>query len=280
MTDEGGERLNRWLARAGVSSRRGADSLIEAGRVSVNGRVVTELGRKIDPASDEVRVDGNVIGAPGPLTYVALYKPRNVITTAADPAGRPTVTELVSLPGRLFPVGRLDGASEGLVLLTNDGDFAQQVGHPRFGHEREYRVKISGSPTETALRAWREGMFLDDGRTLPAGVIVESSTGAGTWLRMVLREGRNRQIRRMVEAFHHQVHRLIRIRMGAVRVGDLKPGEWRHLTADEVEALKSGRQATAQDQGTSGRRPKRYKPGWARPKPRPKRRGAGRGSKR
>jgi 23S rRNA pseudouridine2605 synthase len=283
------ERLNKLIARAGLASRRGADALIEEGRVTINGKVVTELGMRVDPEEDDVRVDGERLHPERvPDRYFALYKPRQVITTASDPLDRPTVMEYIDPDVRLFPVGRLDATSEGLIILTNDGELANRLTHPRYEHEKEYRVKISGTPTEKALQSWREGVYLEDGRTLPARVTVESSSGGGTWLRFVLREGKNRQIRRMVETFKHSIHRLIRVRMGPVVLGNLKPGEWRRLTAEEVAALQQGSNEPVLDPGSptpeagrQGERP-RYKEGWARPKARPKpksRAGPARGGK-
>jgi 23S rRNA pseudouridine2605 synthase len=269
------ERLNKLIARAGLSSRRGADTLIEEGRVTVNGTVVTELGMRVDPEEDDVRVDGERLHPERvPDRYFALYKPRQVITTASDPFDRPTVMDYIEPDVRLFPVGRLDATSEGLIILTNDGELANRLTHPRYEHEKEYRVKISGTPTEKALQTWREGMYLEEGRTLPARVTVESSSGGGTWLRIVLREGKNRQIRRMLEGFKHAIHRLIRVRMGPIVLGNLKPGEWRRLTTEEVEALLQGRTEPVLDPATSastGRRQEerpQYKEGWARPKAR------------
>ncbi len=270
-------RLNKVLAQAGIASRRGADALIAAGRITVNGAVVTDLGRQVDPAVDEIRLDGEPVDPRrAQHTYLALHKPRGVVTTVSDPQGRPTVLDYVPREVRLFPVGRLDLASEGLVLLTDDGDLAQRLTHPRFSQPKEYRVKISGTPPETTLAAWREGVWLEDGRTAPAEVRLESTTGAGTWLRFVLREGRNRQIRRMIEPFHHTVHRLIRVRIGPVTLGDLAPGAWRALTPAELAALTGEGEAGAGGAGrkaarggSAGGQPK-YRPGWARPKP-PKR---------
>lgn len=271
------ERLNKLLARAGVSSRRGAEELIEAGRIQVNGEVVTAPGTKVNVRTDEIRLDGERLHLkPQPHRYLALYKPRHVITTASDPFDRATVMDFVDPDVRLYPVGRLDGESEGLILLTNDGELANQLTHPRYEHEKEYRVKISGTPLERTLQAWREGVWLDGERTLPAEVVVESSTGGGTWLRFTLREGKNRQIRRMVEAFNHAIHRLIRLRVGPILVGGLKPGQWRALTEAELEALHTGSNEPIYPDAASrkeeGRRPRerpQYKAGWARPKPRP-----------
>lgn len=273
------ERLNKLLARAGAASRRGADDLIASGRVSVNGKVVTTLGTRADPEQDEIRLDGERIHPNRvPLYYLALNKPREVITTVSDPFGRPTVMDLVPDDVPLFPVGRLDGNSEGLLLMTNDGDLANQLSHPRFEHEKEYRVKISSTPTEETLRLWRDGIMLEDGITLPAQVRLESSTGPGSWVRFVLREGRNQQIRRMIEARRHKVHKLVRIRVGPIRLGDLRPGRWRTLTEPEVAALRAGSNEPPEPEGKSARKraSHSYKTGWARPrkKPgRPKRRG-------
>jgi len=270
------ERLNKVLAQAGVASRRAADTLIANGRITVNGTVVTDLGRQVDPARDDIELDGEPIAAPrAKHRYLALNKPRDVITTVTDPQGRPTVMDFVPRDVRLFPVGRLDGASEGLVIMTDDGDLANRLMHPRYAFEKEYRVKISGTPTDTALAAWREGMWLEEERTAPAEVRVESGTGAGTWLRFVIREGKNRQIRRMIEAFKFRVHRLVRVRIGPLTLGDLKPGKWRELTPAEVGALEGkpvepsvpGKRLVPAAGGKS-----KYKPGWARakpPKPRP-----------
>lgn len=268
------ERLNKVLAGAGIASRRAADVLIAAGRITVNGTVVTDLGRQVDPAVDEIRLDGEPVATRrDTYTYLALHKPRGVITTTSDPQGRRTVLDLVPRDVRLFPVGRLDGASEGIVILTDDGDLANRLAHPRHAHAKEYRVKISGTPLEATLAAWREGVWLEDGRTAPADVRIESSTGSGTWLRFVLREGKNRQIRRMVDAFHHSVHRLIRVRIGPVTLGDLRSGAWRELTPAEIAAITSGDPADAELPPAVGGRtagaPK-YKAGWARAKP-PKR---------
>ena len=272
------ERLNKVLARAGVASRRGADTLIEQKRVTVNGKVA-ELGQSVTPGVEEIRVDGELVRVAGiPDRHFAFYKPRHVISTASDPYDRPTVVDFIDSNVRLFPVGRLDGASEGLMLLTNDGDMAHRLIHPRYEHEREYRVKISGTPLESVLQKWREGMWLGEERTQPTEISVESSSGGSTWLRWVMREGKNRQIRRMVEALSHEVHELIRIRMGPITLGTLKPGEWRRLTLEEIAALDAGsdepiyatgdRYFDADHDADGTPKKKAYKKGWARPKPR------------
>lgn len=229
---DGGERLQKVLARAGLGSRRVCDALIAAGRVTVNGERATP-GRRIDVEHDEVAVDGVPLGVrPGTVTYL-LHKPAGVVTTAADPQGRPTVVDLVPAEPRVFPVGRLDLDSEGLLLLTNDGDLAHRLTHPRFGVEKEYLVHVEGRPTRAALRALREGVDLADGRTAPASASV---VGPGL-LRITIHEGRNRQVRRMCEAVGYPVRRLVRTRIGPIADRRLRPGEWRVLDPGEVRAL-------------------------------------------
>lgn len=237
------ERLQKILARAGFGSRRSSEDLITAGRVSVNGQVAT-LGRKADAEVDDIRVDGRPLhrqdSAAGPSVYVALHKPRGVISDEGDQvARRRTVFDLVNLPGHLFPVGRLDVNSEGLILLTDDGEMAHHLTHPRYEHPKEYHVLVEGEPTEEALEAWRRGVYIDGQRTAPAQVSVLRKGRGETWLRVTLREGRKRQIRRVASLLGWPVQRLIRVSIGPVQLGDLKPGEWRHLTRAEREALRS-----------------------------------------
>ncbi|MBC8254764.1 MAG: rRNA pseudouridine synthase, partial [Ardenticatenia bacterium] len=173
--------------------------------------------------------------------------PRGVLSDEGDGSGRlSTARDLVSLPGRLFPVGRLDLRSEGLILLTDDGDLAYHLTHPRFGHEKEYRALVEGEPDAATLRKWRRGVFLDGKRTAPAGVTVARQEKGTTWLRVILREGRKRQIRRVAAMLGHPVHRLIRVRIGSLRLGDLRPGQWRRLTGAEVKALRSAAQKSPQ----------------------------------
>ncbi len=227
-----GERLQKVLARVGLGSRRHCDELIADGRVLVNGDVA-DLGRRVDPDRDRVEVDGVPIGVrPGLVTYL-LHKPVGVITTAADPEGRPTVVSLVPSDPRVFPVGRLDADTEGLLLLTNDGDLAHRLTHPSFGVDKEYLAHVRGRPSRRALRRLREGVELDDGITAPAQVS-ELSPGL---LRVTIHEGRNRQVRRMCEAVGHPVERLVRVRIGPLVDRSLKPGAWRPLAPDEVRAL-------------------------------------------
>lgn len=271
------ERLNKILARAGLASRRGADKLIESGRVTINGKIVTKLGSKVDPSRDDIRFDGERLRLNQVQShYIAFYKPPHVITTLSDPFNRAKVMDFINIDARLFPVGRLDGNSEGLLILTNDGQLANQLTHPRYEHEKEYRVKISGTPLESTLQKWREGVWLDEGRTLPADVKIESSTGSGTWLRFVIREGKNRQIRRMIETFKHTIHKLVRIRVGPILLGTLTLGKWRKLKTQELDALIAGSNkpvyhsdAPMQEEGK--KKPK-YKTGWAKPKAKPNRR--------
>jgi 23S rRNA pseudouridine2605 synthase len=234
------DRLQKILSRAGLGSRRGCEELISAGRVTVNGQVAT-LGMKADPNKDRIEVDGRPIEISQTLTYIALYKPRGVISTVRTPFPRQTVRELVPLPGHLYPVGRLDIDSEGLILMTNDGDLTNRLTHPRYGHEKEYRVLVARRPDEDQLAIWRRGVVLEDGyRTTPAEVHFESASGKGAWLRVVMREGRKRQIREVGKTIGLPVVKIIRVRIGTLQLGNLKPRQWRHLTRAEVAALKSG----------------------------------------
>jgi 23S rRNA pseudouridine2605 synthase len=224
-----GERLQKVLARVGLASRRASEELIAKGRVSVNGEVA-ELGRRVDITTDRVEVDGTPIPiAPG-LVHLLLNKPRGVVSTADDPQGRPTVIELVPDEPRVFPVGRLDQDTEGLLILTNDGELTHRLTHPRFGVEKEYLAHVQGRPSRGAVRRLREGVELSDGLTAPA----EASLLAPDLLRLVIHEGRNRQVRRMCEAVGHPVERLVRTRIGPLADRRLKPGTWRPLTVDEV----------------------------------------------
>jgi pseudouridine synthase len=232
------ERLQKILARAGIASRRAAEELIRTGRVTVNGVTVTELGTRADPARDEIRVDGERLPKRPPV-YVVLYKPVGVVTTREDPQGRPTVREL--LPPdlqHLFPVGRLDFRSAGLLLLTNDGDLAARLLHPRAQIPRVYRVKVDGRPSQRALGRLRRGVRLEDGVTGPAEVEIEELRPGKTWLRITLREGRRREVRRMCEAVGHPVDKLLRVRFGPLELGRLRPGQWRLLSPLEVERLR------------------------------------------
>ena len=232
------ERLQKYLARCGLASRRGAEQWIEAGRVRVNGEVVASPGVTIDPGRDCVEVDGRPVSPPATAAYLALNKPAGVLSAASDARGRVTVVDLVPADLRLFPVGRLDLASEGLILLTNDGDLAMRLTHPRHSVAKEYRVLLDGRPDRSALDRLRRGVPLDGVMTAPAEVVPLPGKPDGGWVRIVLHEGRNRQIRRMAEVVGLRVERLIRVRIGPLRLGDLAPGEWRRLRREEVEALR------------------------------------------
>lgn len=233
------ERLQKILARAGFGSRRACEELIRQGRVAVNSRVA-QLGQKANPQQDQITVDGQPIRPARTYTYLALYKPPGVLSDEGDGLGRhPTVLDLVPRQGHLFPVGRLDMRSEGLILLTDDGALAHRLTHPRFGHEKEYHILVAGEPDEAALKKWQQGVFLDGRRTAPARVAVIGREKGATWLRVVLREGRKRQVRRVAAMLGYPVQRLIRVRIGPIELRNLQPGQWRRLTPDEVRALKA-----------------------------------------
>ncbi len=234
-----GERLQKHLARAGVASRRAAEQLVAAGRVQVNGEVVTRLGTTIEPGRDHVQVDGRDVEASLERVYLAVHKPRGVVSTVMDPRGRTRVIDLVDVSRRIYPVGRLDADSEGLIFLTDDGDLTMRLTHPRHAVDKEYHVLVGGSPPPEALETLRCGLILDGRRTAPAGVQITSRQGNRVWLRIVLHEGRNRQIRRMIAAVGGEVIRLIRTRIGPIELADLGPRRWRRLTPDEVTALRA-----------------------------------------
>ncbi len=233
------ERLNKALAAAGVASRRDCDELIAAGRVSINGRVVRELGSRVDLDTDEVLVDGQPLQRVDQRVYMLLHKPVGVVSTADDPQGRPTVVGMVPDDVRVFPVGRLDTNSEGLILLTNDGELTHTLTHPSFEVEKEYRVLLDAAPDSDTLREWRQGVLLDGERTAPAWVDVQEHTEQGVWVRVVLREGRKRQIREVAKLLGYEVLRLIRVREGNLLLGDLPVGAWRFLTEEEIAVLKA-----------------------------------------
>jgi 23S rRNA pseudouridine2605 synthase len=232
VSSDDGERLQKVLAAAGIGSRRVCEGLIEEGRVRVNGEVAV-LGRRVDVEEDLIEVDGAAIGVRSGLVHYLLNKPAGVVTTATDPQGRPTVVDLVPSEPRVVPVGRLDLDTEGLLLLTNDGELTHRLTHPSFGVDKEYLAEVEGNPSRQALRRLREGVELDDGLTSPAKV---SLLSPGV-IRMVIHEGRNRQVRRMCEAVGHPVIRLVRTRIGPLRDTTLSPGSWRALTVDEVRML-------------------------------------------
>jgi 23S rRNA pseudouridine2605 synthase len=238
-------RLQKILSTAGIASRRAAETLITEGRVTVNGQTITELGSKADPDTDDIRVDGRRVKTAAKRRYILLYKPRGYITTRSDPEQRPTVIDLLAKGGvrdYVYPVGRLDYDSEGLLLLTNDGELADRLTHPRHGIGREYHVRVRGVPSEHELERMRKGLPLDGQRTAPAEVSVqkriETAHGDDALVSIVIYEGRNRQVRRMFEAVGHPVSRLKRVRIGPIKDQHIRPGEFRDLTEQEVAALK------------------------------------------
>lgn len=246
-----GERLARYLAHAGIASRRHAEILIEAGRVRVNGLVVTTQGARIDPEQDSITVDGKSVQSTEKLEYVLLHKPAGYLSTANDPQRRPTVLDL--LPPelrrlRVYPVGRLDIDTSGLLLLTNDGDFALHLTHPRYSMDKHYRALVKGYPAENALNALRRGVEIveDNGghhKTSPAKVSIHKQAGDNCWLSLTIHEGHKRQVRRMLTAIGHPVLALMRVGIGSLELGNLPEGKWRNLTPEEVHMLQ-GQQGT------------------------------------
>jgi 23S rRNA pseudouridine2605 synthase len=232
-----GERLQKVLARAGVGSRRACDDLIKAGRVTVNGRTA-ELGTRIDAERDGVTVDGVPVRLAADLVYLALHKPAGVLTSARDTRGRPTVAELVPGEPRVFPVGRLDMDTTGLLLLTNDGEFANHVAHPRYEVPKTYVAEVRGDVRRAVGRRLRAGVVLEDGPARAESVRVRAVSNKRALVELVVREGRNRLVRRMLEAVDLDVDSLVRTAVGPVRLGRLKPGDWRKLTRAEVQALR------------------------------------------
>jgi pseudouridine synthase len=233
------ERLQKILSQAGITSRRKAEKLILQGRVSVNGRVVRELGTKAVLGEDEICLDGKAIEPETEKVVVALFKPRNCVTTLHDPQGRSTVADLVqSISVRVYPVGRLDYDAEGLLLMTNDGELAHRLQHPRYKVAKTYLVKIRGHPLEEALSQLQQGITLEDGITAPAELHVLEDDDKATWLSLTLREGRNHQVKRMCAAVGCPVLKLRRTQIGPIDLGNLRPGSSRRLNAREVRALR------------------------------------------
>lgn len=232
------ERLQKILASAGVASRRHAETLIVDGRVSVNHAVVRQLGIKADAERDEIRVDGKLILAVVSRIYVMLNKPRGYVTTLHDPEGRPIVTDLLGeIPDRIFPVGRLDYDSEGLLILTNDGDFSQRIQHPSFNISKTYQVRVDASLTDHEVQLLVKGIRLEDGLFKPDHVQIMKKDKKSTWLTVTISEGRNRLVRRGIEALNHAVLRLIRVSISDLSLGNLKTGSYRHLTHEEIQKL-------------------------------------------
>lgn len=235
------ERVVKIMARAGIGSRRACDELIRQGRVTVNGEVA-RLGVKADVERDQIRVDGKLVWSSEQVVYIALNKPRGVLSAPEFVGGegekRRTVLDLVSVRERVFPVGRLDADSEGLVLLTNDGQLANYLTHPRYEHDKVYRVRLEGVPNNATLERWRQGVELEGKMTAPAKVKVLKVRGNRTWVQIVMHEGRKRQIREVGRLLGHRVLRLKRTRLGSLTLGRLEPGEWRWLSKQEVRDLK------------------------------------------
>ena len=232
------DRVQKILSRAGFGSRRGCEKFIREGRVTVNGEKI-DLGAKADPKVDDIRLDGAPIGKPEKKVYIAVNKPRNMLSLDAPDDPRPSIFDLVPDERHLYPVGRLDYDSEGLVLLTNDGRLANRLTHPRYEHDKEYEVRVTRRPDEEQLEIWRRGVVLEDGyRTLPAEVEVKTYTKNGAWLKIVLREGKNRQIRRTGSRIGLPVRQIRRVRIGPVELGKLQTGNFRYLKPDEIDTLR------------------------------------------
>jgi 23S rRNA pseudouridine2605 synthase len=236
VSEPAGERLQKVLARAGFGSRRVCEGLIAAGRVAVNGEPAV-LGRRVDPEHDRITLDGVPVPAAAGLVHYLLNKPVGVVTTASDPQGRSTVVDLVPAEPRVFPVGRLDFESEGLLILTNDGELANLLTHPRHGVPKTYLAEVDGVPSAAAVRQLREGVHLDDGVTSPARVHIVQQRAGRAALEVTIHEGRNRQVRRMCDAVGHPVRRLVRTQIGSLTDARLRSGRWRPLTTQEVRAL-------------------------------------------
>lgn len=233
-----GIRLQRVIAQAGLASRRAAEEMIRQGRVVVNGRVVTELGVRVDPLKDKILVDRRPVSLVAKKVSLLFYKPKNCVTTVKDPQGRKTVLDFISgFKVRLFPVGRLDFDAEGLIILTNDGDLAHRLQHPRFGVTKTYQVKVKGHPDGHALNHLRHGVQLDEGKTAPADVSVTHMLEKAAWLRIVLHQGWYRQIKRMCEAVGHPVLKIRRTEYGPLKVGRLTAGTYRILNRREIKQL-------------------------------------------
>lgn len=250
------ERLQKILARAGVASRRGAERVILEGRVTLNGEVVRELGTKADLGRDDVRVDGVRVRPPKAPVYLLLNKPKGVVTTRRDPEGRATVMELVPAVAGLFPVGRLDVTTEGLLLLTNDGAFAERVSHPRYEVARVYEAKVRGLPDPRTLERLRSGVTVEGERmAVDRARVVQGGNNA--WVEVTLHEGKHHEVKRLLEAVGHPVSKLRRVALGPVSARGLEPGQFRHLTPDEVRALREGASAPRHRRAQRPRGPRR-----------------------
>ena len=236
MTDKKGERLQKVLAHAGLASRRAVEEMIEQRRIKVNG-TTARLGQRVDPTKDKVEVDGSLWPLDTATVYYLMNKPSGAVTTSADPEGRETVLDLIDVPARIWPVGRLDFETEGALILTNDGDITHRLTHPSFTIDKTYLAEVEGSVGPKAVRKLERGVVLEDGPTAPARVRIVERSPTTTLLEISIHEGRNRQVRRMTEAIGHPVTRLVRTSIGPLQVGRLKPGQFRRLGPHEVQAL-------------------------------------------
>ena len=265
------ERLQKIIAHAGYASRREAEAMMREGRITVNGRTVTELGSKADPDRDHIKVDGKLITRAEDHRYILLYKPKEVMTTVEDPQGRRTVIDLVrGVRERIYPVGRLDYHSEGLVLLTNDGELAFKVSHPKHGSVKTYNVKVRGVPEERIVDKLRRGITIEGKRTLPCEIAAIKTTGknaeeGNSWWEVKLREGRTQQIRKMFQAVGHPVSKLKRVAIGPIADPKLMPGVWRELTKHEVKLLATLKDVPAKPRRAAAKRPAAKRPASKRP---------------
>src|ERR1043165_1204749 len=265
------ERLQKIIAHAGYASRREAEAMMREGRITVNGRTVTELGSKADPDRDHIKVDGKLITRAEDHRYILIYKPKEVMTTVEDPQGRRTVIDLVrGVRERIYPVGRLDFHSEGLVLLTNDGELAYKVSHPKHGSVKTYNVKVRGVPEERIVDKLRRGITIEGKRTLPCEIAAIKTTGknaeeGNSWWEVKLREGRTQQIRKMFQAVGHPVSKLKRVAIGPIADPKLMPGVWRELTKHEVKLLATLKDVPAKPPRTAALRPATKRPASKRP---------------
>ena len=253
------ERIQKILARAGYGSRRACEKMIEDGRITLDGKIV-QLGDKADGETQRIYVDGVPIAKTQAYAYILLHKPRGYISTTNDPQGRRTVLDLVNLPQakssrssqvRLYPVGRLDADSEGLLLLTNDGPLTQMLTHPSYEHPRVYRVLVDEEPSKQSLERWQNGIILDGKLTRFSSVMLDGQSRGKTWLRVTIHEGRKHLVRRMVASLGHPVIRLVRIQMGPLQLNDLPLGKWRHLSRGEIHALHAAQESTNAPAGRS-----------------------------
>jgi pseudouridine synthase len=249
------ERLQKIIAAAGIASRREAEQMILDGRVTLNGKPVTELGVRANPQIDRIEVDGKVFGTNAPKIYVLLYKPKGYTTTRKDPHAKQTVMELIQrVPVPVHPVGRLDVDTEGLLILTNDGSFTYKITHPSHEVDKTYEAWVSATISDRGLQKLREGVELDDGKTAPAQVKLLRKSKEQSLIRVTIHEGRKRQVRRMIAAVGHTVLELTRTRIGPIGIGDLKPGRWRYLAPEEIAAIEENIQPIEPKRASQARR--------------------------